>query len=528
MPLNAFMNGDRSAPLSRRHLNTLASLAGLNALGGLGGLTSLGWPGRVLAATPGLDAPPDALPPRPVAVPDLHLQRLDNGLEVITAPRPALPLVSAVLVVRAGSELDPPGHPGVASMTAALLAKGARRGGRSIDAAVLARQAEALGSALDTGSGARSLSVAMTVTRPKLEQALALMSDVLRQPLLAAGELERLRAQSLDSLRVSFNDPGSLSTLVLRRAYWGNTPGGEVLTPAVLQRLSLAEVRAFHARWVRPGQCALLLSGDVTPAQAFKLARSLLGNWRATLAAPEPPTLRPPEPMAAPLVLVDLPGAGQSSVAVAAPFVAQRAPQDDNAPPPPADAPPSEQRIGQVATAVLGGGYSARLNQEVRIKRGLSYGASAYAESTPVGGMLVAQTQTAHATADEVLKLMRDEIVRLGTQPPTPAELAARQATLVGGFARRLETTAGVAELVLAQWVRRRPLAELSLTVPEILAVTPEQVADFARRHWGADALRSVVVGQLDAAGPKLAAEPGARRIDAAKLDLGAADLSLR
>ncbi|MBP6898658.1 MAG: insulinase family protein [Burkholderiaceae bacterium] len=481
--------------------------------------------GGLWAATPGVDAPPEPQPPRPVLMPALHTQRLDNGLTVITAPRHDLPLVSAVLVLRAGSENDPAGRPGVAAMTATLLAKGARRGGRAIDASTLARQAEALGSALDTASGQRSLSLAMTVARPSLEAALALMADVLRTPLLDAGELERARAQALDGLRLTLNDPGALAGLVLRRCHWGPTPHGAVDAPASLQRLGVADVRGFHARWVRPELCALVLAGDVTPAQAQGLARQLLGGWRGAGALPEPPRLQPPQPLAERLVLVDLPGAGQSGVAVAAPFVAQRGPLAEADGRAEADAPPSEQRIGQVAAAVLGGGYSARLNQEVRIKRGLSYGASASAESTPVGGMLQAQTQTDHRTAAEVLGLLRSEIGRLATAAPTPAELAARQATLVGGFARRLETSGGVAGMLLAQWVNQRPLAELQRSVPEILAVTPEQVAAFAARHWREPGLRAVVVGQLEAAGSALTGEAGARRLPATALDLEAPNL---
>src|SRR4029453_9676811 len=103
-----------------------------------------------------------------------------------------------------------------------------------------------------------------------------------------------------------------------------------------------------------------------------------------------------------------------------------------------------DRRAAQVAATVLGGGYSARLNQEVRIKRGLSYGAFAEAESHEAGGMLIAQTQTNHPTAAQVLQLLRPEVARMGTDAPSREELAARQAVMIGGFSRRLETTGGL------------------------------------------------------------------------------------
>ncbi|MEK8053116.1 pitrilysin family protein [Ideonella sp. DXS22W] len=501
------MNG-RQSPTNTRRALLRAGLGLPLALGNAGLCAGLWLPLGARAAMPGVDAPPEPLPPRPVVVPPLHQAQLANGLTVITAPLHELPVVSALLLLRVGAEADAPGQPGVAAMTATLLAKGARRGGKPVDATALARQAESLGSALDTASGWRSSSLAMTVMRPKLDAALALMADALRHPLLAADELERARAQALDGLRVTFKDPAALSGLLLRRAWWGDSPYGAVTAPAALQQLKLDAVRAFHTRWYRPEQAALVLAGDVSPDEARALAQRLLGDWRAAdHAAPPLPAAAAPQPLAAPLVLLDMPGAGQSGVAVAAPFVANGA---------------TDRRAAQVASAVLGGGYSARLNQEVRIKRGLSYGAFADGETQPGGGMFAARTQTDHKTAAEALALLRGEITRLAAEPPTPVELVARQATLVGGFARRLDTTGGLAALAAAQWSQGRPLADLQRTVPEILAVTPEQVAAFARTHWTPERLRAVVVGDLAAAAAGLGAEaqPQALRLTMQSLDL--------
>ena len=174
-----------------------------------------------------------------------------------------------------------------------------------------------------------------------------------------------------------------------------------------------------------------------------------------------------------------------------------------------------------MAHAVLAGGYSARLNQLIRIQRGLSYGVSGATEAQPAGGMARAQTQTGHANAPQVLALMRGEFTRLAEVPPTADELAARQATLVGGFVRRLETAGGLAGVLAAQWAAGRPLGDLAQHVPQILAVTPAQVLDFARRHWTDGALRAVVVGDLSATGDALAASsPGALRLRMADVDL--------
>lgn len=481
-------------------------IAGLPAAGALLATGPAG-----AATADDLTAPPPAGPPRPVSVPPLHESRLDNGVSVVVAPRHGLPLVSAWLLVRVGAETDPLDRAGRADMLAALLTKGAERNGRRVGAPELAQQAEALGGSLSAGSGWRSTSLGMTVTTPRLEAALSLLSDVLRRPTLAADELDRLRVQAVDALQVSNSDPGSIASRVARRLYWGASAYGGVSTEQTLQRLQRDDLQALHRQGYRPEDTLLVLSGDVSPARGRALAQQYLGDWRASRIAPLARRDGTPAPLAPRTVLVNLPGVGQSSVTVLAPFTSLS----------PDDAP--ELRIAQVANAVLGGGYSARLNQEVRIRRGLSYGVGTSAEQHAEGGVWEASAQTDHRNAAQVAELLRAQVLGLAGTPPAADELAARQATLVGGFARRLDTNAGIASLITTLWAGGRPLSELNRFVPEVLAVKPSQVQDFARRRWPAASLRTVVVGDFSAA-PEVfdqlaAADPSTLRLQASALD---------
>lgn len=449
---------------------------------------------------------PPAQPPRPVQVPELPTFALANGLQLVVAPRRGTPLVTALLLARRGNEADPAGRAGLAGMTAAVLAKGARRGGRAWSAPEIARAAEALGASLDGGSGWRSATLGMTVTTPRLAPALALMADVIAAPTLAADELDRARSQTLDGLRVALADPGSVADLAARRAFWGASAYGASATPASLPRLTRADLVACHRQTWQPATTTLVLAGDVAPEDAQRLAERHFGAWKATPADAVALALAVPQPRTPPLVVIDLPGSGQGGVVVSAPFAALGA---------------ADRRAAQVAAAVLGGGYSARLNQEVRVRRGLSYGASGGGESHPEGGLFTAQAQTQPATALQVWQLMRGELLRLAEAPPTADELAARQATLVGGFARRLETTGGLASLVAAQLSAGRPLADLSRTVDEILAVTPAQVQAYAQKTWTDDSLRGVIVVDAKAAGASLADAPAPLlRLAMGELDL--------
>jgi zinc protease len=222
------------------------------------------------------------------------------------------------------------------------------------------------------------------------------------------------------------------------------------------------------------------------------------------------------QPLASTALLVDLPGAGQSAVLVLAPFAAQ----DHTA------AQRREQQVGALANTVLGGGYSARINQQVRILRGLSYSAASTTESLPAGGLLTASAQTKHQSAAEVATLLRAEILRLAALDVGPRELAARQAVMIGEFSRQLETTATLAALAADQLQRRRDLAEIAQLPADLLAVDAPQVRRFAAQYWPEPALRTVIVGDLNAAGPRLRQQfPDAWVIPADQLDLASPNL---
>lgn len=478
---------------------------------------AIGWllaAAPAFAADPVPDAPP-AGPPVAIAVPVVQTQVLANGLRIVVAARPGLPLVTAQLVVLAGSAADPPARRGLAALTAALLARGAQRDGQPVDAATLARQAESLGASLETATDWRSSRLGMTVTTPRLPAALALLADLARQPLLAADELERERARAIDALRLALDSPGSLAGMAAARAWWGASIYGARASAASLGRIAAADLRAFHGAHWRPDRALLVLAGDVDAAGARSLARAAFGDWRR----PDTPlpALPPGAPAAAGLpatIWVDLPGSGQSAVNLSAPAAALGS---------------AEEVVGEVAQALLGGGYSARLNRIVRIEHGLSYGAFGAGDLQPAGGRWVGQAQTQHASAAEVAALMREAVLGVARDPLAAGELAARQGALVGSFARQLETTAGIASLIADELAAGRDPAALSGRVAAIRAVTPAQVSDYAARWWTPASLRVLIAGDWAAAGRSVGAGPDeVLRLPADRLDLDRPDLGRR
>lgn len=459
----------------------------------------------VFAAGQDFPATPPAPGPAPtLSVPTPSMQVLPNGLQVVTARRAGLPLVTAQLLVRSGGELDPAGKAGLADLTAALLTKGAA--GRP--APQIAAAAEALGGSLDASSGWDGSGVAITVTTPKLAQALALLSDVVRRPDFAADEVARAQAQAADELRLMLSRPTSLASIAAGRAVFGDGAYGHSRTgtPGSLARIGRDDVRALHAALYRPDNAILVLAGDIDPQQALQLAQAGFGDWQAP-AAPLPTAGAGSGDGALPgMLVIDQHGAGQAGV-----VAAHAAPRRDDA----------GYYVGTVANAVLGGSYSARLNEEIRIKRGLSYGAGSNLDGRRDAGVWLASAQTKNPSAPQVVDLMLGEFTRLGATPVPAAELAARKATLAGGYGRSLETTAGLAGQVADLATYGVDLAEVGRYIERVQAVTPAQVQAYAARHLGADGTRVVVVGDASLFGTELAkAYPQATTLAYDRLDL--------
>ncbi|NUZ04807.1 M16 family metallopeptidase [Piscinibacter koreensis] len=459
-----------------------------------------------IAVAPGVlaqarETPPPPGPPRPLSIEAPAERTLPNGLRVIVARRADVPLVSAVLVIRSGAEVDPPGRAGLASLTAGLLTQGTRRH----SAPRIAAAAEALGGSLESGAGWDRSEVSITVTTPRLDAALGLLAEVATEPTFANAEIDRLRAQTLDQLKVTYASPGALARLAVERQAFGNGAYGHPAngTPTSLKRIGRTDVTALHRAYYRPDNAALVLAGDVDLDAGVALAARHFGRWRAPSDSAVPTPADAAGMPGAPLLLVDMPASGQAGVAFG---VALPRPRDD------------ERAIASVLNAVLGGGYSSRLNQEIRIRRGLSYGAGSQLEMRRRAALLRVAVQTRNETAGDVAALIDAEIDRLIAEPVGADELAARQATLLGDLSRSLETTSGLAGAIVALVAGDRDPAELPARVDALAAVTPAQIQRYAATHLGTERRRVVVAGEVTSMGEALARR-AARTLNAAELD---------
>jgi zinc protease len=458
-----------------------------------------------------LEKPPSPGAPHRAKLPLPVERTLANGLRVIvytqrSAPKAyAVPIIAAQLIVRGGASAEGEAEAGLATLTTSLLTQGTVN--RS--AVEIAQAIDGLGARLDAASGYDASVVSLTALTHVFPTAFALFDEIVRQPSFPQAEVERVRAKAIGDLALSYSSPSALARFVAQRVAFASAPYGHPVsgTAETLATLDRDRVVAFHARFFRPDNATLIVGGDCAPDEAFALAEQQFGSWTAPgtpLPVAAPFTAPPPKSR---VVIVDKPDAGRTAILIGRVGIARRAPT---------------YAAGVVATAVLSG-YSGRLNQEVRVKRGLSYGAGAQLIARREPGLFLASTLVDHTKVGEAVTVMLDSLRGLAAAPPEAAELVTRKATISGGFSRSIETIDGIAGVLGELALYGVPLSELGNYLPEIEAVDPAMVQAFATATF--DDLFVVLVGDARVFNETIAAAyPNATTIPFAQLDLGRPD----
>jgi zinc protease len=466
-------------------------------------------PSVVSAQTPQATPPPPAAP-RSVEFPSPVEQTLPNGLRVIVIERDNTPLVSAQLMIKNGGEVDPQELSGVADMTANLLTKGTE----TQDATQIAEAIEALGGSLDSGARWDASTATVGVSSPKIAEAMKILADVVRRPTFKADEIERLRQQYLDNLTVGLGQPGTIARFVVGRVVFGDAPYGHPIsgTPESLARITRDDIVKMHSQYYRPDNAILVIGGDIKARDGFDLANRNFGDWKkpATTLPAWGANTRADATKAGRILVIDKPDAGQAAVYLARTGINRKDP---------------DYFRGIVTNSVLSG-YSGRLNQEIRIKRGLSYGAASSLDTRRDVGPFAASAQTKNESGAQVADLLIGEIDRLSTSPPSESELTPRKAVLIGNFARNLETVNGLVGQVGSLALYGVALDEINRYIQNVQTITTADVQKFAGTRLDAKGANIIIVGNAKQFLPQLTKQfPNVEVIPVAELDLNSASL---
>jgi zinc protease len=425
---------------------------------------------------------PAAAAPKAFHFPNAESKTLSNGMRVYVVSDSSEPAVAAQMVIlSAGSIKDPAGMPGVAEMTANMLTQGTQK--RS--AQDIAEAIDFVGGSLSASAGRDATTVSLEVVKKDLQTGMDLMSDVVLHPSFKAEELDRQREQLLSSLQVEYSDPDYLASVVFSRVLYGESPYGWPSdgTPETVKKFTPEELAKFHDADYAPNQTLLAFAGDITPGEAFAAAEKYFGAWpKVAVEKAEPPA--PPNISGLHIWLIDKPDAVQTQIRAGKLGIRRN---DPNYIP------------VEVMNRIFGGGYNSRLNTEVRIKKGLTYGASSSFEPHRYAGSFTVDTFTRTEKTVEATKLVVDLIAKMSTGEVTPAEMDFARDYLAGVYPIQSETAEQVAGRVLTAAAFGLP-ADFNSTYPDrVLAVTSAQVREMAQRYLSPGDLDIVLAGNVAA-----------------------------
>jgi zinc protease len=309
---------------------------------------------------------------------------------------------------------------------------------------------------------------------------------------------------------VSLRNPGFVNQLAAGRALYGEAPYGAPSggTPASLAAMTRDDLISYHRSWWRPDNATMIIAGALSADEGFALAQQLFGDWPApTTAMPDLPANRAGEVLPPRVVVVDMPDADQAAVSVGLRGVSRTDP---------------DYYPLTLANNALGGSSTARLFQEVRVKRALSYGAYSAFQAFRDEGVLVAQAQTRNDAVPEVAQVMLAEIRRLAEEPLGQDVLQKRRNLLTGSFGRQVETTAGLAGFLANLAIQGLPMGEYGAYLSRLEAVTPQQVAQSVAAELDPAQASIVVAGRASEFIEALRAQyPNVELVPFAELDFG-------
>jgi zinc protease len=429
------------------------------------------------------DEPWRAKAPAPQAQSKLSLPvaqsfKLSNGLTILLVEQHQLPIVVAHILSLNGSDANPVNKPGLAAFTSDMLPEGTDR--RS--SLQVADDAAQIGTSLRAQTSGDDSVVDIRVLKPNADAAFDLLSDVVLHPKFDPAEIERVRKlRETDILQIQ-DDPEQLAIGVLHRMIYGpEHPYGyrNEGTVGSIHTTTQQDLQDMWKQGYTPSNSALVLSGDLTPAEARSLAEKYFGGWTGPQVKHEPPPVT--NKVQSEVAIVDKPGAAQTFVLVGSAGVPRST----------ADYVPIE-----VMNNILGGLASSHINLNLREEHGYTYGSFSFFVYQRASGLFAAgggmRTDVTGAAVHELLK----EMENIRKTPPTEDELKLAKGAFSQSLAGRFESSEQTANTLGELFVYGLPLDYFERLPASINAVTGADVERVAKEYVHPE--NAVVIGAGD------------------------------
>ncbi|PWR01826.1 peptidase M16 [Meridianimarinicoccus roseus] len=434
-------------------------------------------PALALSALIGLAA---AVPVR--AAVDIEQVETPGGLSAWLVQEPTIPFVALEIVFRGGTSLDAPEKLGAVNLMTALIEEGSG----DLDASAFAAARDDLAASFRFSASDDAISVSARFLTDTTDAAMDLLRGALTEPRFDPDAIERVRAQVISGLRSDAEDPNALVGRAFAEAVYGDHPyarpgDGTVETVSALTRDDLLD--AFGGAIARD-RVTIAAAGDISPQELSALLDDLLGDLPGTGAPlPGPATLS----FTGGTTVIDFP-TPQSVISFGQPGI----PRDDD-----------DFFAAFLLNQILGGGgFGSRLTEEVRVKRGLTYGIYSYLANKDHADLYVGGASTANARAAETIEVVRAEWARMAKDGPTEAELDAARKFLIGGYPLRFDSNASIANILVGMQLDGLRPDYIETRNDRLAAVTRDDVRRVAADLLDPEALTFFVVGQPEGLAP--------------------------
>lgn len=411
-----------------------------------------------------------------VKLPPVTRVKLDNGIQVVLMESHKAPTVQVIALLRGGSVLDPVDRAGVAALTATLL----RKGTESRTATQIAEEIETLGGSLDTSASDDRLGVTLSVLSKDTVVGLDLLADVLRHPTFPGEELERERQLEISGLQAIGENPGAVAGRVANEAVYGSHPYGLDATVTSLKAITREDIRGYYDRVFAPNRMILVAVGDFRTAELLGQLKSKFGDMPVKSdALPVTPSVPAWSMASRKLVLIDKPDATQTQVR----WVRTAFPRSS-----------ADYFPALVAESILGGGFTSRLVNEIRVNRSLTYGISSHFVPQRVGGDFVVSTftkvETTKALLDATNGVLRDTAVK----GFTAGEVQKFKSYMIGQFAIQVQSPEALAGQLANIAFYELPNDYLETYLVRLRSVTLADANRVARTYFQPGSLSLVLV----------------------------------
>lgn len=399
-----------------------------------------------------------------------------GGITAWLVEEPAIPFTALEIRFKGGTSLDAPGKRGAISLMTYLMDEGAG----DMDARAFATARESLAVGFGVRPAQDSIALTTRFLTENRDQAVDLIRAALVETRFDADAIERVRAQVLAGIRADATDPGDIASDTFARLVYGDHPYGSpdigtVESVSALTRDDLIEARD---RVLARDRIYVGAAGDITPEELGPLLDDLLGDLPAT-GAPQIAPVDVGSDGFVEVVPFDVP----QSIAV---FGHEGISRDD----------PDFFAAFILNEGFGGAGLQSRLGEEVREKRGLTYGIGTYLLNFEHADMVLGQFSSANDRIVEAMDVVRDEWARVAEAGLTEEELERIKTYLTGAYPLRFDGNGPIARIMVGMQVQGLPIDYINTRNDKVAAVTVEDVRNVAARLYDPDALRFVVVGQ--------------------------------